>query len=115
MSVAKAYMAAARSLDPEAFLRLFADDAELHDPAAPAVLKGKTAIGAFYRGICGSFRSLAVKEEGILEQGNAAAFRFTCTGVTADGRSVSFPVMDVVETGPDGRIKVLRGYWTPPS
>ena len=56
-----------------------------------------------------------MKEEGILEQGNATAFRFTCSGITSDGKAVSFPVMDVIETGPDGRIRTLRGYWTPPS
>ena len=114
MSVARAYLTAARSLDPEAFLSLFAVDAVLHDPAAPVPLKGKEAIGAFYRGLCAGFRSLEVKEDGILGQGKAEAFRFSCRGVTADGKAVSFDVMDVIETGPDGKIRTLRGYWTPP-
>ena len=115
MSVSQAYLEAARKLDPEAFVSLFAEDAVLHDPAAPGPLQGKEAIRAFYRGICGSFRKLEVKEEGVLTQGHATAFRFTCTGTTADGKSVSFPVMDVIETGADGRIRTIRGYWTPPS
>lgn len=100
--------------DVDAILSLFADDAVIRDPVDQPEIRGKAAIGGFFRaGIEQSGGPLEMKLDGAVRiAGNQGAAGYIIRTVNA---SPVFRVesMDVMTFNEEGLITRMDAYWGP--
>src|SRR4051794_40307469 len=112
--VAKAYFAALRAMDVEAWVGHFADDATIHDPVGSLPLVGKDAIRKFLTDFFGLFHSVGLKEVNTFIAGDYAAVKWDGEGVgKARNNAVTFEGIDVIFVGGSGLIRSVHAYWDP--
>ena len=108
------YFAATQSGDATVWAATFADDAVVEDPVGTPPLTTPEAIRAQGEGFVAAFESIGLYESFVHVNGNEAVAMWQGRGTTADGAEVTFDGIDLFEFDDDGKITLLRGFWTPP-
>lgn len=109
----KAYFAAIRAMDQQAWVNTFAEDAVTHDPVGAPPTEGHQKLGEFFQTITAAFKEVGLTEDQVFVAGNAAAVKWTGTGVSKQGRKVRFEGIDIFEVNEAGKIQSLQAYWNP--
>jgi len=109
----KAYFAAIRAMDQQAWVNTFAEDAVSHDPVGAPPIIGHEKLGEFFQSITAAFKEVGLTEDEVFIADNGAAVRWTGRGVSKQGRKVHFEGIDVFEVNEAGKIQTLHAYWNP--
>ncbi len=109
----KAYFAALRAMDQQAWVNTFAEDAISYDPVGGPKIEGHQGLATFLQSITGAFKQVGLHEDQIFIAANCAAVKWTGRGVSKQGNKVHFEGIDVFEVNEAGKIQTLRGYWNP--
>ena len=109
----KAYFAAIRAMDQQAWVNTFAVDAISYDPAGAPPTEGHKKLGEFFQTITAAFKEVGLTEDEVFVAGNGAAVKWTGRGTSKQGRAVKFEGIDVFEINEAGKIQTLRAYWNP--
>lgn len=109
----KAYFAAIRAMDQEAWVNTFAEDAVTYDPVGAPPTKGHQRLGEFFQTITAPFKEVGLTEEEVFIAGNGAAVKWTGRGVSRQGKKVRFEGIDIITVNEAGKIEKLEAYWNP--
>ena len=109
----KAYFAALRAMDVEAWVATFAPDAKSYDPVDAPPTVGHDGLRQFYAAIAGAFEKVGLTEDHVFIAGNSAAVKWTGRGRGKNGRDVKFEGIDIFEFNEEGLIQTVRAYWNP--
>src|SRR5688500_7444488 len=109
----RAYFAAIRAMDQQAWVNTFAADAITYDPVGAPPTQGHEKLGEFFQTITAVFTEVGLTEKEIYIAGNGAAVRWSGRGISKQGRKVKFEGIDVFEVNAAGKIQTLHGYWNP--
>jgi steroid delta-isomerase len=109
----KAYFAAIRAMDQQAWVNTFAEDAVTYDPVGAPPTKGHQKLGEFFQTITAAFKEVGLTEDEVFVAGNGAAVRWSGRGISKRGRKVHFEGIDVFEVNEAGKIQTLHAYWNP--
>lgn len=81
--------------DPEHLVRLFAEDAELHNLAMDD--QGRQGAEHFWKTYLGQFDEIRSEFSHMIEQDGQAALVWTSTGALKGGRSIAYRGVSIVE------------------
>jgi len=109
----KAYFAALRAMDQQAWVNTFAEDAVSHDPVGAPPINGHQKLGEFFQTITAAFKEVGLTEDQVFISGNSAAVKWTGKGTSKQGRAVHFEGIDVIVVNAAGKIETLHAYWNP--
>ena len=109
----RAYFAALRAMDQQAWVNTFAEDAVSHDPVGAQPIRGHQQLGDFFQSITGAFKEVGLTEDQVFVAGNGAAVKWNGRGVSKQGRKVRFEGIDVFVINEAGKIETLSAYWNP--
>ncbi len=109
----RAYFAALRAMDQQAWVDTFAEDAVSHDPVGAQPIRGHQQLGDFFQSITGAFKEVGLTEDQVFVAGNGAAVKWSGRGVSKQGRKVRFEGIDVFVINEAGKIETLHAYWNP--
>ena len=109
----RAYFAALRAMDQEAWVNTFAVDADSYDPVGSPAIHGHQKLAEFFQSIAGAFQEVGLTEDHVFIAGNGAAVKWTGRGTSRQGKAVLFEGIDVFEINESGKIQSLRAYWNP--
>jgi steroid delta-isomerase len=109
----RAYFAAIRAMDQQAWVNTFAEDAITYDPVGAAPTRGHQKLGEFFQTITAAFKEMGLTEDQIFIAGNGAAVKWTGRGVSKQGRKVRFEGIDVFTINEAGKIERVDAYWNP--
>ena len=109
----RAYFAALRAMDQQAWVNTFAEDAVSHDPVGAQPIRGHQQLGDFFQSITGAFKEVGLTEDQVFVAGNGAAVKWNGRGVSKQGRKVRFEGIDVFVINEAGKIETLYAYWNP--
>ncbi|MEP6717650.1 MAG: nuclear transport factor 2 family protein [bacterium] len=109
----KAYFAALRAMDEQAWVNTFAEDAVSHDPVGALPINGHQKLAEFFQTITAAFKEVGLHEDQVFIAGNSAAVKWTGRGTSKQGRTVHFEGIDVFEINDAGKIETLHAYWNP--
>ena len=109
----KAYFAALRAMDKEAWVNTFSQDAISHDPVGAPPINGHEKIGEFFDTVAAAFKEFGLTEDEVFIAGNGAAVKWTGRGTSKQGKKVHFEGIDVFEVNEKGKIQTLHAYWNP--
>lgn len=107
----KAYFAAIRAMDQQAWVNTFAEDAVSYDPVGAPPIIGHEKLAEFFQQITSAFKEVGLTEDEVFIAGDAAAVRWTGRGVSQGGKKVHFAGIDVFEVNEAGKIQTLHAYW----
>ena len=109
----RAYFAAIRAMNEQAWIDTFAEDAVSHDPVGAPAMVGHQSLREFFQTITSAFKEVGLTEDEIFIAGNGAAVKWTGRGISQRGRKVHFEGIDVFEVNEAGKIQTLHAYWNP--
>jgi steroid Delta-isomerase len=109
----KAYFAAIRAMDQQAWVNTFAEEAVSYDPVGAAPTRGHQRLGEFFQTITAAFKEVGLTEDDVFVAGNGAAVKWSGRGISKQGRKVHFEGIDVFEVNEAGKIQTLHAYWNP--
>jgi steroid delta-isomerase len=109
----KAYFAALRAMDKQAWINTFAEDAVTYDPVGAPPTKGHQRLGEFFDTMTAAFKEVSLTENDVFVSGNSAAVRWSGRGISKTGRTVRFAGIDVFEVNEAGKIQTVHAYWNP--
>ena len=109
----RAYFAAIRVMNEQAWIDTFAEDAVSHDPVGAPPMVGHQSLREFFQTITGAFKEVGLTEDQIFIAGNGAAVKWSGRGICKQGRKVHFEGIDVFEVNEAGKIQTLHAYWNP--
>jgi steroid Delta-isomerase len=109
----KAYFAAIRSMDEQAWVNTFAEDAISYDPVGALPIIGHQRLAEFFQTITAGFKEVGLTEDEVFIAGNGAAVKWTGRGVSKQGHKAHFEGIDVFEVNEAGKIQTLHAYWNP--
>jgi steroid delta-isomerase len=109
----KAYFAAIRAMDGEAWIATFAPDAVSYDPVGAPPTVGHDGLRQFFAAIVTAFEKVGLTEDHVFIAGNGAAVKWTGNGKGKNGRSVRFEGIDIFDFNEAGLIQAVRAYWNP--
>ena len=109
----KAYFAAIRAMNEQAWIDTFAEDAVSHDPVGAPAIVGHQSLREFFQTITSAFKEVGLTEEDVFIAGNGAAVKWSGRGISQGGRKVHFGGIDVFELNEAGKIQTLHAYWNP--
>jgi steroid delta-isomerase len=109
----KAYFAALRAMDQQAWVNTFAEDAVSHDPVNAPPIVGHEKLAEFFQSVMAAFKEVGLTEDDVFVAGNAAAVKWTGRGISKQGRKVHFEGIDIIEVNEAGKIQTLHAYWNP--
>ena len=109
----KAYFAALRAMDQQAWVNTFAEDAVSHDPVGAQPIEGHQKLGEFFQTITAAFKEVGLTEDQVFVAGNGAAVKWTGRGISKQGKKVHFEGIDVIEVNEAGKIQIVHAYWNP--
>jgi steroid delta-isomerase len=109
----KAYFAALRAMDQNAWVNTFAEDAISYDPVGAQPIIGHQKLGEFFQTITAAFKEVGLTEDEVFVAGNGAAVKWSGRGISKRGRKVHFEGIDVIEVNEAGKIQTLHAYWNP--
>lgn len=111
--IVKAYFAALRAMDQQAWVNTFAPDAISNDPVGAPAIEGHQKLGEFFQTITAAFEQVGLTEDHVFIAGNGAAVKWTGRGISKQGKKVHFEGIDIFEVNPAGKIQTLHAYWNP--
>jgi len=111
--VVKAYFAAIRDMNQNAWVNTFAEDAISYDPVGAPPIEGHQKLGEFFQSITAGFKEVGLTEDDVFIAANQAAVKWTGTGISKKGNKVRFAGIDVFTLNDAGKIQTLHGYWNP--
>ena len=109
----KAYFAALRAMDQQAWVNTFAEDAIDYDPVGAPPIAGHQRLGEFFQTITAAFKEVGLTEDQVFIAGNGAAVKWTGRGISKQGKNVHFEGIDVLEVNEAGKIQTVHAYWNP--
>jgi steroid Delta-isomerase len=109
----KAYFAAIKAMDKEAWVANFAEDAEAYDPADSPPHRGHDGLRQFFEAIAGGFKQVELSADHIFIVSHEAAVKWTGRGVGKNGKQIHFEGIDIFEINEDGKIQKTHAYWNP--
>jgi len=109
----KAYFAALRAMDQQAWVNTFAEDAIDFDPVGAPPIEGHQKLGEFFQTITVAFKEVGLTEDQVFIAGKGAAVKWTGRGISKQGRRVHFEGIDVLEVNEAGKIQTVHAYWNP--
>ncbi len=109
----RAYFAALRAMDQQAWVGTFAENAITYDPVGAPPVEGHQKLGEFFQAITAAFKEVGLTEDQIFVAGNGAAVKWTGRGISKQGRKVHFEGIDVFEVNDGGKIRTVYAYWNP--
>jgi steroid delta-isomerase len=109
----KAYFAALRAMDQQAWVNTFAADAVSYDPVGGPPIEGHQQLGEFFQAILAAFKEAGLTEDQVFVAGNSAAVKWTGRGISKQDRKVQFEGIDVFEVNEAGKIQSVHAYWNP--
>ena len=109
----KAYFAAIRAMDQQAWLNTFAKDAISYDPVGAPAMIGNQKLAEFFQNITAAFKEVGLTEDEVFIAGDGAAVKWTGRGISQGGKKVHFEGIDVFEVNEAGKIQTLHAYWNP--
>jgi steroid delta-isomerase len=109
----KAYFAALRAMDQQAWVNTFAEDAIDCDPVGAPPIEGHQKLGEFFQTVMAAFKEVGLTEDQVFIAGNGAAVKWTGRGISKQGKNVHFEGIDVFEVNEAGKIQTLHAYWNP--
>ncbi|HET6892793.1 MAG TPA: nuclear transport factor 2 family protein [Pyrinomonadaceae bacterium] len=109
----RAYFAAIRAMDQQAWVNTFAEDAITYDPMGAPPIEGHQKLGEFFQSLTAAFKEVSLIEDQIFVAGNGAAVKWTGRGISKQGRKVRFEGIDVFEVNETGKIQTIHAYWNP--
>jgi steroid Delta-isomerase len=109
----KAYFAALRAMDQQAWVNTFAEDGVSYDPVGALPINGHQKLGEFFQTITAAFKEVGLTEDHVFIAGNSAAVKWTGRGTSKQGRAVHFEGIDVLTINEAGKIETLHAYWNP--
>ena len=109
----KAYFAATRAMDQEAWVNSFAADAVSYDPVGAPAMHGHEKLAEFFQQIMSVFKEVGLTEDEVFIAGNGAAVKWSGRGISQGGNKVHFEGIDVFEVNEAGKIQMLHAYWNP--
>ena len=111
--VVKAYFAAIRDMNQNAWVNTFAEDAISYDPVGAPPIEGHQKLGEFFQSITAAFKEVGLTEDDVFIAANQVAVKWTGTGISKKGNKVRFEGIDVITLNEAGKIQTLHGYWNP--
>ncbi|WP_420429117.1 steroid Delta-isomerase [Algiphilus sp.] len=108
----QAYIDHFNAADPEAIVRLYAEDATVEDPVGSPVRQGREAITEFYRMAVQTGARLTLAAPIRASHSNAAAMAFDVQLTMPEGPSV-IRVIDVMTFNDAGKFQSMQAYWGP--
>ncbi|MBC8029901.1 MAG: nuclear transport factor 2 family protein [Pyrinomonadaceae bacterium] len=111
--VVKAYFAATREMNQDAWVNTFAEDAISHDPVGAPAIEGHQKLGEFFQSITNAFKEVGLTEDQVFIAGNQAAVKWSGAGISKQGNKVRFEGIDVFTISEAGKIQTLHAYWNP--
>ena len=109
----KAYFAAIRAMNEQAWIDTFAKDAVSHDSVGAPAMVGHQSLREFFQTITSAFKEVALTEDEIFIAGNGAAVKWSGRGISKQGHKAHFEGIDVFEVNEAGKIQTLHAYWNP--
>ena len=109
----RAYFAAIRAMNEDAWIATFAEDAVSHDPVGAPPMVGHQSLREFFQTITGAFKEVGLTEDEIFIAGNGAAVKWSGRGISKQGHKAHFEGIDVFEVNEAGKIQTLHAYWNP--
>lgn len=106
----RAYAEGWRTGDAGPWLALFAEGAEIVDPAGTAPHRGREAIAELWRSVHRRMQ-LELHVERIVICGDEAMVPFTLDVTTEGGSRSTIDVVDLFRFDGEGRITSMRAYW----
>lgn len=106
------YRAALRSMDPDRCVRLFAEDAEVHDPVDGPVHRGEEQIRAFFTNVMqGRTRLDMTPQASYITPPGAAAVLWSLHAMQQGGSDLHPQGISACDFRGDGKISRMRVYW----
>lgn len=111
-SVMKQYIDHFNQDDVEGVLSLFGEEATVEDPVGSPAVEGKSAIAEFYKKVVNG--STRIRLEGPIRgsHSNSGAMALQIT-TSAEGKTISIPVIEVMTFDEQGSIASMKAYWGP--
>jgi steroid Delta-isomerase len=109
----KAYFAALRAMDQQAWVNTFAEEAVSYDPVGALPINGHEKLGEFFQTITAAFKEVGLTEDQVFIAGNSAAVKWSGRGTSKQGRAVHFEGIDIFTINEAGKIETLHAYWNP--
>lgn len=106
-----AYADAWRDNTKEAWLELFAEDAEVIDPVGAPGHRGEAEIAAFWDRIRATGMTMNPTVHRIAVCGSEAMLHFTMTSTVAGGMGMAVEIVDIFTLNGEGKILQLKAYW----
>ncbi len=105
--------AAIQTINLEAWIATFDENAVSYDPVGSSPIKGHAALSKFFQEIFGQFKEVQLAANHIFVSGNEVAVKWTANGVSQNGREFTVEGIDVFHINTEGKIQTLLAYWNP--
>lgn len=115
ISASSSYFEALNSMNREAFLACFSQDAEIHDPYGGRPFVGSEGLGKWFAGFQGAWKQFSITHEGTYVCGNRAAVKWNAQGEASNGKRATFSGIDIFTIDNGGLIERMDGYWDAPA
>lgn len=111
-SAMKKYVDSFNQDEMETVLSLFAEDASVEDPVGSQPIAGKQALREFYGKVVNG--NTRIQLEGPIRgsHSNSGAMALQIT-TSAEGKTISMPVIEVMTFTEEGLILSMKAYWGP--
>jgi ketosteroid isomerase-like protein len=108
------YFAGIRDNDKDSWLSHFAPDAVAHDPVGAPPHEGHAGLSKFFDGMNKMFATVSlVEEDELFIAGNEAAVKWQGEIIGKNGRTVTFAGINTFAVNEEGKISLLKAYWSP--
>ena len=97
--------------DLDAFIQVFADDAELLRPEQRSGEKGAPGARAFWQQYLDQFGEIRSTFHRVVEAGDVGELEWTSKGSLGSGTDVEYEGVSLLEFGPDGRVSRFATYY----
>lgn len=111
MSASDRYFSALNELDREAYLRCFADDADLLDPYGGRPFQGHEGLSKWFSGMERTWAEFQMVPQASYASGDRVAVHWKATASSKSGKRASFSGINVFTMDESGLILRLEGYW----
>jgi ketosteroid isomerase-like protein len=107
------YFAGIRDNDKDGWLSHFAPDGVAHDPVGAPPHEGHEGLSKFFDGMNRMFASVSLVEDAVFIAGNEAAVSWQGEIIGKNGRTVTFAGINTFVIDEEGKISLLKAYWSP--